>query len=206
MIAATPEDVRNITQQVLSRPEFLERPTWTQLVFDRVSRWLRALADWSSRNPDLAKMLIILLSIVLALLLIHIVYTVVREFVSLRKDENGGSRRRSLRALEGVAENWNDAFHLARAALDAGDLYRAMWVTHRILLSVLDRMGRIKFVRWKTNTDYLRECNDTGAPATVLSEVTAAYEQVVYAHSELDRQRAVKLLAEVESLAAGAGQ
>jgi hypothetical protein len=106
--------------------------------------------------------------------------------------------------LEGVAQNWSEAFQLAKTALDTGDLYRALWITHRILLSVLDRMGRIKFVRWKTNSDYLRECADTGEIGTTLSELSGAYERVIYAHTEFDRLQAIKLLAQVESLAAEA--
>jgi hypothetical protein len=109
-----------------------------------------------------------------------------------------------LRALEGVAENWNDAFKLARAAFDTGDLYRAIWITHRVLLSVLDRNGRIKFVRWKTNTDYIRECRDDGESAATLSELTSAYERVVYAHGQVDRARAIQLLEQVQELAARA--
>jgi hypothetical protein len=206
MTQATPEQVRQITQDVLARPEFLERPTWSQFLFERIGKWIRALIDWSSKNPDLSHVLTIVLTIVLVLLLAHIVYTVVREFFSVRKPYRGVGRGAPLGALEGVAENWNDAFRLAKSALDAGELYKALWIMHRVLLSVLDRMGEIKFVRWKTNTDYIRECPNDGRARTTLSEVTAAYERVIYAHDDIDRTIAVHLLAQVEALAGEASR
>src|SRR5262245_18030758 len=158
MTQIPPEQIRQITEDTLARPEFLHRPTWTQLALGKISEWFEQLARWSVQNPDSARILLYILSFVLAVLIIHIVYTVVREFVGMRKRDDPSARKRPMRALEGVAESWSEAFRLARAALETGDLYQAVSITHRILLSVLDRMDRIKFARWKTNTDYLREC------------------------------------------------
>jgi len=175
-------------------------------LIENVFRWLRAIAEWSGQNPGLYKVLVVTLTIILAVLVIHIVYTVVREFASLRESSADERSRRSLGALEGVAENWTEAFRLAKAALDAGDLYRALWITHRILLSALDRMDRVKFARWKTNTDYIRECRGGDAASETLAEVTAAYEKVVYAHHEFDRDQAARFVAKVEALAGEAAR
>jgi hypothetical protein len=201
MTASTPEQVRQITEQVLARPEFVQSASLMQIVTDRLFKWLGDLARWSGRNPHLARLLIIGLSVILLGLIAHIVYTAVREFLSLRKREGVERRLQPLRALEGVAENWRDAFKLARAALDAGDIYRALWITHRVLLSVLDRTGQIKFVRWKTNNDYLRECGDSGDGAATLLELSSAYESVIYAHDDFESVYAAELLAKVETLA-----
>src|SRR5438067_136695 len=130
MIPVTPEQIRQITGEVLQRPEFIARPTWTQLLLERVVKWMRDLAQWSARNPDLSRKVIIVLAILLVLMLGQVIYTVAREFASLRKTGRAGPRSQPLAALEGVAENWRDAFQLARAALNAGDLYRAIWITH----------------------------------------------------------------------------
>ena len=90
----TPEEVRQITQDVLSRPEFAQRLTLTQLLMDRVLGWLDDLARWAARNPTLAPLLTYGLTAILVLLIGHIVYTVVREFISLRKtDGRSGFRR-----------------------------------------------------------------------------------------------------------------
>ena len=199
MSSTTPEQVRQITQDVLSRREFLQKPTWSQIIFEKILEWLRALSQWSEKNPDLARVLVTVLVVLTAILVIHIIYTIAREFVSLRKPAQARGSGPP-RALEGIAENWHDAFKLAKTALNSGDLYRALWITHRVLLSVLDRMGEIKFMRWKTNSDYLRECRDTGSVRTMLAEVTAAYEHVIYAHTDFDRGQALKLLAQVEAL------
>jgi len=202
---ATPEQVRQITRDVLTQPEFQERFPWTQLVAEQIRRWLRELAAWSQGHPGSAKVLVVVLAIILVALLVHLAYTAVREFASLRKPANH-RRGGPLPALDGVAENWGEAFQLARTALEAGNLYRAIWITHRILLSALDRMDRVKFARWKTNTDYIRECRGGDAASETLAEVTAAYEKVVYAHHEFDRDQAARFVAKVEALAGEAAR
>jgi len=201
MTASTPEQIRQITRDVLARPEFRPTTSWTEILFERLFEWLRELARWSGRNPHLTRVLIIVLSLVLLLLMAHIVYTLIREFSSLRKRDAHGVGPRTLRALEGIAENWTDAFKLANAALEAGDMYKSLWITHRVLLSVLDRMGLIKFVRWKTNRDYLGECKTSEEGADTLSALTSAYEHVIYAHGRFDNVYAAQLLARVQKLA-----
>jgi hypothetical protein len=195
-----PDEIRKTTQDILSRPEFRQNRTWTDLIYERVVRWLRDLAAWSDANPAMFKVLVVVLTVILAALLIHIVYTVVREFSSLRQP-NADAEKRSLRALEGVAENWSEAFRLAKAALEAGNLYRALWITHRILLSALDRMDRVRFARWKTNRDYLRECAQGDGASVMLGEITAAYERVIYAHDDFNRDDVARFLSQVEGLA-----
>ena len=201
MTASTPEQIRQITRDVLARSEFRPTTSWTEIFFERLVEWLRELARWSGRHPHLTRVLIIVLFVVLLLLITHIVYTVAREFSSLRKRDARGVAPRPLRALEGVADNWTDAFKLANAALEAGDMYKSLWITHRVLLSVLDRMGLIRFVRWKTNGDYLSECKTSGEGADTLSALTSAYERVIYAHGRFDNVYAAQLLARVQRLA-----
>jgi len=199
-----PEQVREITQTVLRRQEFQDDPTraWFIEIFQRFIKWLAGLSEWSSANPDAARILIIVLGIILLALLGHIGYTIVTEFLSLRRqDLNMDARHHRLPALEGVADNWNDAFTLASLALQSGDLYRALWITHRILLSVLDIRKAVRFARWKTNTDYVRECKTTDDAAATLREITDAYERVVYAHGDFDRDEAARLVDRVRIFA-----
>jgi len=205
MIAAVPpEQVREITQAVLNRREFHNdaAQTWIADILQRFVRWLSKVSEWSSQNPDAARILIIVLGIVLIALLAHIGYTVISEFMALRKSNaTPDVRYHNLPALEGVADNWNDAFALARTALHSGDLYRAMWITHRILLSILDIRKAVRFTRWKTNSDYVRECQSGDAAADTLREITDAYERVVYAHGDFDKEQAARLVARVEVFA-----
>jgi len=199
-----PEQVRKVTETVLSRREFQDDPSraWMIDLLDRFSKWLSKLSEWSAGHPDSARILIIVLGIVLLALLGHIGYTVVSEFLSLRKgDASLNIRHLKLPALEGVADNWNEAFALAGAALQSGNIYRALWITHRILLSVLDIRKVVRFARWKTNSDYLRECTNTDAAAATLREITDAYERVVYAHEDFDRNQAARLVEQVKAFA-----
>jgi Domain of unknown function (DUF4129) len=202
--AASPEQVREITQTILKRREFQEDATgaWFARLFQGIINWLTKVSEWSAKHPDTARILVIILGIILIALLAHIGYTVISEFLSLRKrNASLDVRYHNLPALEGVADNWNDAFALARTALQSGDLYRAMWITHRILLSVLDIRKVVRFTRWKTNSDYIRECQTTDAAAATLREITDAYERVVYAHGDFDKEQAARLVARVEAFA-----
>ncbi|HXF15481.1 MAG TPA: DUF4129 domain-containing protein [Burkholderiales bacterium] len=175
---------------------------WIAQTLQAFFKWLSKLSDWAGKHPSSARILIYVLGIVLIVLLAHIAYTVIGEFLSLRKrNAETDVRYRTLPALEGVAENWSDAFVLAKAALQSGDLYRAMWITHRILLSVLDLREMVKFTRWKTNSDYIRECRAGDPAAATLREITAAYERVVYAHGDFDREQAARLVEQVEAFA-----
>jgi hypothetical protein len=204
MIAVSPEQVRKVTQIVLARREFRDDPTqeWVSDILQRFLKWLSKVSKWSAGHPDAAQIVIIILGIILIALLAHIGYTIVSEFLSLRKHDVGRDlRHQNLAALEGVADNWNDAFALARTALQSGDLYRAMWITHRILLSVLDIRKAVRFTRWKTNSDYVRECQSGDAAADTLREITVAYEKVVYAHGDFDKEQAARLVERVEAFA-----
>jgi hypothetical protein len=205
MIAAVPpEQVREITQAILKRREFRNdaAQTWIADILQRFVKWLSKVSEWSAQNPSAARILIIILGIVLIALLAHIGYTVISEFMALRKSNASlDVRNHNLPALEGVADNWNDAFALARTALQSGDLYRAMWITHRILLSVLDIRKAVRFTRWKTNSDYVRECPAGDAAADTLREITDAYERVVYAHGDFDKAQAARLVERVEAFA-----
>ena len=205
MIAAVPpEQVREITQAVLNRREFRSDAgqAWIADVLQRFVKWLSKLSEWSAHNPGAARILIIVLGTILVALLAHIAYTVISEFMALRKgNASPDVRYHNLPALEGVADNWNDAFALARRALQSGDLYRAMWITHRILLSVLDIRKTVRFTQWKTNSDYVRECQSGDAAADTLREITDAYERVVYAHGDFDKEQAARLVERVEAFA-----
>ena len=111
-----------------------------------------------------------------------------------------------IQALDGIADNWSDALQAAKSALQTGDVYKALWITHRILLSALDRLDLLKFARWKTNSDYLRECRTRHPLSATLSDVTNAYERVIYAHGTFDRDEAARLLAQVEKATSEIGQ
>src|SRR4051794_29222903 len=118
MTTPDPDQVRQITKDVLARPEFQTTTSWTQLLTDHVWDWLRQLAQWSARNPNLSKVAIITLSVILLGLIAHIVYTAVSEFITVRNRDALSQRRQPLAALDGVAENWSEAFTLAKASLE----------------------------------------------------------------------------------------
>ena len=197
----SPEQVRRATESVLNEPEFQRSVNMWDLAFNAFRDFLLRISQWALKNPDMARTLMIILGVVLAMLLAHIAYTVIREFASIRGNEDSGPlSARPMQALEGIATNWADAFQLAKAALEAGNLYRALWITHRVLLSAMDRMDLLRFARWKTNRDYLRECRADHAASKTLADVSDAYESVVYAHHEIHHDQALTLLNRVEAV------
>ena len=197
--SASPEQVREITRAVLERPEFRAEPS----LFERyVVPLVQEMLSWFAANPELGVLLRFVLVIALVAILVYIAYVIGREPGSLRLALTGSRAGNSSRkALDEIAPSWNEAVALARDALEAGDLRRALWIAHRVLLSTLDGMDLLVFKRWKTNTDYLDECRDAGAVGGLLAELTVAYDRVIYAHEELDRDTASQLLGRVESLA-----
>lgn len=200
--ALSPEEIRRATEAVLDRPEF--RPDAVETVTRSVLDWfLETLPQWAEANPELARVLIVVLTLLLVALLSHILYTVVQEFAALRRRAGAVvAGARSMAPLEEVgARNWKEAVALARAALDAGDLYRALWITHRCLLSLLDARDLVRFARWKTNGDYLGECRAGDPSCDVLGHATRAYESVVYAHDPISPDEAADLLDRVEDFA-----
>lgn len=203
--ALSPEAIRRATEAVLDRPEF--RPDAVETAGRSVINWfLNTLPGWAEANPALARVLIVVLTLVLIALVSHILYTVVNEFAMLRRRPGGGvtpSDGPMAPLAEVGARNWKEALAMARAALDAGDRYRALWIAHRCLLSLLDTRDLIRFARWKTNGDYLRECREGHADCGVLGRATRAYESVVYAHDELSPEEAARLLDLVEAFAVG---
>jgi hypothetical protein len=64
----------------------------------------------------------------------------------------------------------------------------------------MDRMDLLRFARWKTNRDYIRECRADHAASKTLADVSDAYESVVYAHHEIHHDRALSLLNRVEAV------
>ena len=88
-------------------------------------------------------------------------------------------------ALQGEAGSFDEAVAMVRAALAKDDRHRAVWILHRLLLGVMDRKGALSFSGWKTNKDYLRECRRDHPDYPLLSELTLAYDHIVYAHREM---------------------
>jgi len=211
-VAETPrsEDVRRAAEEIVNRPEFIgsqAEKTMMEALSERLGEWFGGLGEWAEASPDGARMLTIALIVVLLALIGHALYTFFSEIArnTSHSRKAGSGAQASVTALEGVADDWEDAWRLARAALDAGDLRRALWIAHRLLLSALDDRGLIAFRKWKTNAHYLRECAAENDHAALLRDLTQLYERAVYAHeTRLAADSAVSLMDRVERYGAGA--
>lgn len=199
-----PDKIREVTQEVLSRPEFSKAFSWEDLIYfllNTVREWLDSLVDWSVKNPGLARILAIVLVLAMVASLVHILYLAVGDLLPFgRGKERGATRSSRWDILEGAAKNWREALEAARRMLNEGNPRRAIWLAHRVLLGLLDEQGAIRFAGWKTNSHYLRECAASHPWYPTFTELTELYEQAIYAHRAAAPSIVESLLLRVDRL------
>lgn len=189
MLAATQvpdtETIRNVTRQITNQPEFNEPWPWLEKLVafgNMIKDWLNSLEAWAAANPQLARVLAILVVIISLLLLIHLLYLAFGDLMPWKRSRSTAQARSSRwEILQGAATNWREAAELALRLLQEGNLRRAVWIAHRVMLGLLDERGAIKFAGWKTNSYYLRECAASHPWYATFAELTSVYERAVYA-------------------------
>jgi Domain of unknown function (DUF4129) len=196
---APPETIRDVTTEVLSRPEFSGPSPWEQIVFTLLrilGRWFDGIALWSAQHPYLARTLAAVLFLAACACLAHLLYLSLGDRLRFGRKKNADPTRRSQwEILEGTAKTWQEALEVAYRMIRHGDFRRAIWIAHRVLLGLLDEQGAIRFAGWKTNSHYLCECARSHPWYSTFAELTEIYEQAIYAHRPA-------LLSAVESLVA----
>jgi hypothetical protein len=199
-----PEAIRDATQKVLSRPEFGAPPGWEEFLFsllNTIREWLKSIASWSAENPDLARILGIFLALISLAVLTHLLYLAFADLLPFRQRQEGRPIHSSRwEILEGAARNWGEALEIARRMLEAGNTRRAIWIAHRVMLGLLHEQGAIHFTGWKTNSHYLDECARNHPWYATFVELTALYEQAVYAQRVAQRSLAESLLLRIDQL------
>lgn len=179
------ETIRAVTRKIIDLPEFDAPWPWLEKIVSLlqvIKEWLDKLEAWALANPQFARVLTILAVIVLVGLLIHLLYLALGDLIPWRR-VGSATAARSARweILEGTANNWREGAELALRLLQEGELRRAVWVAHRVLLGLLDERGALKFAAAKTNSQYLHECPASHPWYVTLTELTRVYEQAVYA-------------------------
>jgi hypothetical protein len=181
----SPEVIREATREILSRPEFTEPSRWHEIfleMFKAIKQWLDALGAWSGANPILARVLFIVALLILLACLAHLIYLALVDVLPFgRKKDRTAPRSTRWEILQGTATNWQEALMIARDMLREGNVRRAIWIAHRVLLGLLDEQGAIKFAGWKTNSQYLGECARSHPWYPTFAELTELYEDAVYA-------------------------
>jgi hypothetical protein len=199
----TPETIQQVTREILSRAEFQSAPptgTWWYTLGEWFVRTFEALVHWSQAHPIARWVVVGLLSLLCLLILMHLI-TFVRQDMSLHRYPHHVPSAASTAAWDASAHlvpPWDTLRHEVGAAIRQGDAYRAIWILHRILVSMLAQQGVLRHATWKTNADYVRECPCSHAAYATLVDVTRAYEQIVYAHRPLPLVMLSVLLAQVE--------
>ena len=205
----SPDQIREATRTVLERPEFAEPPPWNQMLLNfmlTIKEWLDRLGSWSEANPALARAVFIGAAIILFACLAHLLYLALADTLPFRRMPEGSlSRRARWEILEGAATDWREALELARTQLAEGNLKRALWIAHRVLLGLLDEQGAIHFAGWKTNSQYLRECAPSHPWHRALADLTELYEHGVYANRPVPAEHLEASVAQIDRLCAQSG-
>lgn len=205
----SPEQIREATRAILDRPEFAEPSRWRELLVDilnAVKAWLDRLGSWSEANPTLARIVFVVALLIMLACLCHVLYLALADVLPFRrKKETAIARLSRWEILEGTATDWREALELARAKLEEGNIRRAIWIAHRVLLGLLDEQGAVKFAGWKTNSRYLIECSRNHPWHATFAEVTAFYEQVIYASRKVSIEAAEALVLRVDRLCTESG-
>jgi len=205
-----PEQIREAARAILDRPEFAEPSRWYELLFDllnAIRAWLDRLGSWSEANPALARVFFVVALLILLVCLGHVLYLALADVLPFRrKKDHAATERSRWEILQGAATNWREALQLARAMLKEGNARRAIWIAHRVLLGLLDEQGAVKFAGWKTNSHYLSECARNHPWHATFAEVTALYEQVVYASRQVSTDVAETLITRVDRLCQAPGE
>ena len=192
-----PDTIRNVTREVLSRPDFSGPSSWEQIVITllkALAEWLDGLASWSIEHPYLARTLAAVLVLAAVGCLAHLLYLTLGDRLMFESSKDADpTRRPRWEILQGTAKTWREALQVARRMIDEGDGRRAVWIAHRALLGLLDEQGAIRFDGWKTNSHYLRECARNHPWYSTFAELTEMYEQSIYGHR-------TALLSSVESV------
>jgi hypothetical protein len=182
----SPESIRDVTREVLSRPDFSGASSWEEIITSivkTIGEWLNGLASWASNHPELARALAVILVLALLSCLACLLFLTLGDLLPFgRKEAAAPIRPSRWDILEGTAKNWREALEVARRMIDEGNAQRAVWIAHRVLLGLLDEQGAIRFAGWKTNSHYLRECARSHPWYGTFAELTEVYEQAIYAH------------------------
>ncbi|MEE8587081.1 MAG: hypothetical protein V3T83_19745 [Acidobacteriota bacterium] len=200
------EKVESVTREVLSRSEFQQGvfEDWIEYAGSLLWNRLSSLADWAEAHPTLRWVVAALLVAQLLLLVGHMLYTIGKGIPSGRSIRQLGlSRAGAWEILDGKARSWEEALRVARRALAGGDLYQAVWIGHRLLLGLLDQKGALRFLKWKTNSDYLKECSSQADGYRLLRDFSQAYDDVVYAHREASSHGIEELLNQIDEILKG---
>lgn len=198
------DTIRTVTRQILDQADFREPWPWLEKLV-AVGNWIKdqlnSLEAWAAANPQLARVLAIVVAILLLLLLIHLLYLAFGDLMPWKRSANQALPRSSRwEILEGAATDWRQGAELALRLLQQGDLRRAVWIAHRVMLGLLDERGAIKFTAWKTNSHYLRECAASHPWYTTFAELTNSYERTVYAQQSTTAGALEPLVRQVEIL------
>lgn len=202
------EEIRETTAEILSRPEFAEetpRP-FLEDILERLAEWLDSFGEWVMENPVLGWSVMAVLMLILVAVIAHMVYVLLGD-VWVKPATNVNVRKTATQweILEGKGETWLQGMERARIALKAGDMRQAVWISHRVLLGLLDEQGAIRFARSKTNSDYLGECDRSHPWNQTLRHLTEFYERVIYGHRTIEEEALSPFLERIEGFARNKG-
>jgi Domain of unknown function (DUF4129) len=198
------ETIREITKEVLNRPEFAGPTSWDKTIaafLKSLEKWLNSVASWSVKHPTLTLIATIALVLLMLACVAYTLYLALGDLLPFgRRREKATDSGARWDILKGAGKNWREALEAARKSAKEGDCRRAIWLAHRVLLGLLDEQGAIRFAGWKTNSYYLRECAAGHPWYSTFAELTELYEQAIYGKRAGSPARAESVVLRLDQL------
>lgn len=177
----------DLLKQILLLPEFQWKTQsnpfndWLQQQWDRFNKWLNSiLGDRTITIPGVgASPLAIIASLLLALVLIYVFYSLFADLVNESKIRNNSESGEELLTSE-------VAFKRAQTLSQGGDYRSAVRYLYLSSLLLLDERGLLRYDHSKTNREYLRSVSDSPELSEPLKDVIDVFDNVWYGYHELD--------------------
>jgi hypothetical protein len=196
----TAQEILRFTEEVLRRPEFQRgggSPGDQPKFLERLLSWLSSIGPLriGAAGSIFLKTLFILLLVLLVGYLVRLLLSgsgrmTLRRAIGRHKEAAGRERAPAIEGLQISVQR-------AERALIEGDLRSAVRILYRTLTERLAGRGLLDLAHWKTGLTYLRECPPEAKHYPLLQDTVEAYNSVVYGHYPYDKEKILRLLAEL---------
>ena len=176
-----PDDVERITQEVLSRPEFLDaQPSWLQQALRWIADTFDGFVERLGEGPRGSAIGTVVL-VAVALLLIAVIIRYTR---TMRRDRGLDA------AVDAPVGRAADQWLADAVALEeAGDWRGALRCRYRALVAELAAAGLVEEVPGRTTGEYLTAvAADVPLAAESFATATRRFESAWYGHADVSRE------------------
>jgi hypothetical protein len=206
--AAFQQRFQRTLSEVLSEPEFAERPLEQPSWWRRLWRWiadlLESAAEAASSLPAWLFWLIVgWLVLALAAVLVHMLWTLYQLISTGGAASSAAWGRGRAAEILGIRDlDYESVLAQGHVLAERGRFADAVRYLYVAAILGLERQGAVHVAPAKTNRDYLRELHSAVALRPLFQRMTERYELIAYGGAPADRASCAEMLANLEALQA----